>query len=100
GAMRAVDKPGKTLRLAETGRRGVESRRLIAPGRVERMLGDRQELDMGEAHVRDIRDQAVRQFVPGKEPAVLVALPRAGMDLVDGDGLAARIGRAPEVPVR
>src|SRR5690606_32328345 len=49
GAMRAVDKPGKTLRLAETGRRGVESRRLIAPGRVERMLGDRQELDMGEA---------------------------------------------------
>ena len=64
------------------------------------MLGDRQKLDMGEAGVDDIGDQPFRQFVPGQEAAILVALPRTGMDLIDGDGLAPRFGFTPELAMR
>jgi hypothetical protein len=46
-----LTKRAKPFRLAEARGRRIEAGRLIAPGRVEGMLGDRQELDMGEAHV-------------------------------------------------
>ena len=55
---------------------------------------------MGEAHLDDIGDQPVGHRVPVEEAAMLVALPRAGVDLVDRDGLAAGIGLAPEIAMR
>ena len=90
GPVRAVDEARKALRVAEAGGRRIEPGRLVAPGRIVGMLGDRQELDMGEAHVDDIGDQLVGQLVPGQEPAVVAALPGAGMHLVDRHRLAAR----------
>ncbi len=64
GAMRAVDEPGKSLRFAEPRRRRIEPGRLVAPRRIVGVLGDRQELDMGEAHLGDIGDQPVGERIP------------------------------------
>ena len=54
---------------------------------------------MGETHVGHIRNEAFGQFVPGQERTVVAPPPRTGMDFVDGDGLAARVGAAPELAV-
>ncbi len=64
GAVRAVDEAREAIGVAEARRRRVEAGRLVAPGRIERMLGDRHELDMGEAGLDDIGDQPVGHFVP------------------------------------
>ena len=65
------------------------------------MLGDRQELDMGEAHVRGVGDQPVGELVLGQEAAVVAALPGAEMDLVDRDRRRGAASAArPEVAVR
>ena len=56
GAMRAFDKTGKAFRLAKTRARRIQAGGLIAPAGVEGMLADRQEFDMGETHLRRIRD--------------------------------------------
>ena len=50
--MRAVDETGEAGGVAEPLGRREQADRLIAPGIVERMLADRQQLDMGEAHAR------------------------------------------------
>ncbi len=93
--VRAVDEAGESLDVAEAGRRGIEAGRLVAPARVVRVLADRQELDMGEAHLDDIGDQPRGHLVPGQEPAVIVSLPRAGMNLVDRDRFPPRINGGP-----
>ena len=67
GPVRAVDEAGEALRIAEARRRRIEAGRLVAPGRIVGMLGDRHEFDMGEAHVDDIGDQPLGQLVPGQE---------------------------------
>ena len=64
GAMGAVDEAREAVRIAEARRRRVEPGRLVAPGRIVGMLGDRHELDMGEAGVDDIGDQPVGHLVP------------------------------------
>jgi hypothetical protein len=64
------------------------------------MLGDRHELDMGEARVDHIGNQPLAHLVPGQEGAVVAPLPRTGMDFVDRHRLAACIGVAPEAAVR
>ena len=51
GRMQRVDEAGEGLGRAEAGGRREQAERLIAPGAAERMLGDRQQLEMGEAHV-------------------------------------------------
>ena len=55
------------------------------------MLGDRQELEVGEAHVGDVGDQPVGELVPGEEAVAVAAPPGAEMHLVDRDRRAARI---------
>ena len=50
--VRAIDEAGERRRVAEAAGRREQADRLIAPGFVERMLADRQKLDMGVAHVR------------------------------------------------
>ena len=96
----AVDEAGKAFRLAEAGGRRIKAGRLVAPGRIEGIFGDRQELDMGEAHVDAIGDQPVGKLVPGEHVAIVAALPGAGMNLVDRDRLAARVDACPMRPVR
>ena len=80
GGVRAVDEAGEVLGRAETRGRREQAERLVAPRAAERMLGDRQQLEMGEAHVDGVGDQPVGQ----RRPSVLLgAHPRAEMDLVD-----------------
>ena len=57
GRVRGVDEVGEILRRAEAARRREQRDRLIAPRAVERILGDRQQLDMGEAHIAHVGDQ-------------------------------------------
>ena len=58
--VRAVDEAGESRRLAEAAGRRKQADRLVAPGFVERMLADRQKLDVGVAHVRDVGDELRR----------------------------------------
>ncbi len=89
--MGAVDEAGESGRLAEAARRSEEADRLVAPGLVERMLADRQKLDMSVSHVGDVGNELVGEFVVGKKRSVEMASPRAEMDLVDRHRLAARL---------
>ena len=70
GLMGAVDEAREAVRLAEARGRREEAGRLVAPGGVERMLGDRQQLDMGEAQVGGIGDELVGELVIGEEAFV------------------------------
>ncbi len=71
GAVAGIDQGEKILRRAEPAGRGVHAGRLIAPGAIERMFADRQEFQMGEAHVFRIGRQRlgevaiVQPFVAG-----------------------------------
>src|ERR1700740_2523427 len=84
--MRPIHETREALRLPETGGRRIEAGGLVAPARIIGMLGDRQEFDMGKAHVDRIGDELIRQLVPAQEIAIVVAPPRSGMDLIDGNG--------------
>src|ERR1044071_9261256 len=95
GAMGAFDKAGKAFRLAEARAGGIETGGLIAPTGIERMLADGQEFDMGETHFCRIRDQLFGQTIPIQKPAITVPPPGTGMDLIDGNRLAANIDACP-----
>ncbi len=75
GGMRTVDEARKTFRLAEPARRREQADRLVAPGSVERVLGDGQQLEMGEAHVDGIGDQRIGELIVVEKRAVLRAPP-------------------------
>ena len=85
GLMRLVDQVHEILRRAVAAGRGEIADDLIAPRAVERILGQRHELDMRIAHFLDIGNELVRELAVGIEVAVLVHLPRAEMALVDVD---------------
>ena len=91
GAVGAVDKARKAFDIAEPGRGRIKPGGLVAPAGIIGIFADRQEFDMGEAHLGDIGDQPVGQRVPGEETGLRVAVPRPGMHFVDADGLAAWI---------
>ena len=64
------------------------------------MLVDRQQLEMGEAHVDGVGDQPLGELVVGQEAVALAARPGAEMHLEDADrrvdrlrGAAARRAR-------
>ena len=46
---------------------GIPTRHLIAPGAVEGMLGDRHHLDVGEAPLLDVGNQAIGEFGVGEQ---------------------------------
>ncbi len=52
-----VDEALEVVRRAEPARRGEETKRLVAPRTVERVLGGRQELDVGVAHPGDVGNE-------------------------------------------
>ena len=75
GGMGPVHQPREARRIAEAPGGGEKAARLIAPGIVQRMLGDRHQLDMREAKIDDIGDQVGGKIVVGQETAVAGALP-------------------------
>ncbi len=83
--MRAIDEGAKLVGCAEAAVRGIEADRLVAPRPVERMLGDRHQLDVGEAHVAHVGQQVLGQLRIAEIAVGVAALPGAEMDLVDRD---------------
>ena len=72
GLVAGVHQPAKAFRVAEAGGRREQADRLVAPGAAERMLGDRQELEMREAHIGRVGDEALGELVIAQHPVVFV----------------------------
>jgi hypothetical protein len=70
GLMAGIDKGTELVGAAETGRGREIPRGLIAPGFIQRMLGDGEQFDMREAEIDHVGDQRLSQLVPGVEAAV------------------------------
>ena len=69
-----VDEVSEIIRRAEP-RGGCEiAHRLVAPAPVERMLGDRHQLDVGELRVLEVSDQLVGELAVGEELAAVPPL--------------------------
>ena len=83
--MRLVDQVHEVLRCAVAAGRGEIADDLITPRAVERILGQRHELDVRVAHFLDVGHKLVRHLAVGIKVAVLVHLPRAEMAFVDVD---------------
>src|SRR6185312_160528 len=83
--VRRIDEVLEPGRIAEARSRRVEARRLIPPALIERVLGDRQQLEMREAHVLGIGNELLGELVVAHEVTVGALAPRAQMDLVDRD---------------
>ena len=93
--MAAVDEARERRRIAVAAGRGEQPDRLVAPRAVERILRDRQQLEMGEAHLGDVRHQPLGELVVGEIAVALLghAHPGAEMALVDRDRRVARARR-------
>ena len=86
--VQVIDQVHQVLTAAVPSRWCEIATGLVAPRRVERVFHDRQELDMGKAHLLDIIGQHRSQFPIAEQPIgfARVALPRAQVDLVDAVG--------------
>ena len=92
GGMGRVHKILKILRAAKARRRREHAQRLVAPGRVQRMLTDRHQLQMRKAQVAGIRHQRIGQFaVVQPAPAIRLA-PGAQVHFVHRQGRIQRVG--------
>ena len=85
GRVAAIDEAAKSSGGPKRALRREQAERLIAPGAAERMLRDRHQLDMGEAHVRDIGHQPLGQLVPAVRALLRPPAARSRMHLVDRD---------------
>ena len=82
-----IDEVHEILRRAVAAGGGVVADRLIAPASGERMLADRQQLDVREAHLPAVIDQLLGHFAVG-EPAIRIfarAPPATEVDFVNRD---------------
>ena len=66
GAVAGIDKGAEIVGRAKPRGRREQRDRLVAPGPVERVLGDRHHLDMGEPEIGDIRHELFGQFAVGE----------------------------------
>ena len=91
-----VDERPELVRSAEARGRREEAGHLVAPRARERVLHDRQQLDVREPELADVRAELLGCLRVGEALA-----PRAEMHLVDRDRLAERLRRAAGLePVR
>ena len=86
--VQVVDQVHEILRRAEARAGRVVAGDLVSPRAEERMLHDRHELDVGEAHLVHIVGQLGRQLAIGERAVALFghAHPGAEVHFVDGDG--------------
>ena len=92
--MERVDQVHQVLRRAVSAGGREVAGGLVAPRREERVLGDRQELDVSKTHVAAIVGELRAEVAIAQRMIrwVCRAHPRAEMDLIDAHG---RILRAP-----
>ena len=83
--MAFVNEGFEVFRRTETRGRRKKPDHLIAPGSGKRMFHHRQQLDVREAHLFDVRHELLRQLSVCEEPVVPLRNPppRTQMDLVD-----------------
>ena len=83
----AIDHRHQVARRAVAGTRGEEPGGLVAPRPVERVLHDREELDMGEPVGEHVIGDWIGEFVVAREALSVgdVATPRSEVQLVDRD---------------
>ena len=62
GAVAGIDKGAEIVGRAKPRGRREQRDRLVSPGAVERVFGDRHHLDMGEPEIGDIGDELLGQF--------------------------------------
>ena len=94
-AVGAIDETAKARGVTKPGGGGIQAQRLITPGAIERVLTDRQQFEVREAHVLRIRHKLFGQFVP-IQPAVVffgLAPPTGQMHFVNAHRRIERIGR-------
>ena len=77
-----VDHRGEVVRRSEARRRRVVAGDLVAPRAVERVLGHRQQLNVGEPERPAVRDELLGSLPVAQPRAVVVAHPGAEVDLV------------------
>ena len=83
--VKAVDEVAEVVGRAEPAGRREEPDRLVAPRTLEGMLGHRQQLDVGEAEIGDVRHEPFGDLAIAELAPVLAARPRTQMHLVDAD---------------
>ena len=95
--VQGVDEVGEVVGRAEPRRRGEVADRLVAPASVERVLGDRHQLDVGEVGVLEVRDELVGELAVAEEAVAVLdlPLPRAQVNLVDRDRLVEALPLGP-----
>ena len=102
GPVQAVDQVAELVRRAEPGGWRVVGGHLVAPGAAERVLGNRQELHVGEAQLGDVAGElagelGVGQAGPPRAEMHLIGAHRAGQQIPVGSLLKPG-GVAPGVP--
>ena len=87
----------EVLRRSVAAGRGEVADGLVAPRSVERVLHDRHDLDVREAHLPDVFGQERGDLPIGQRTVVLLrdAPPRPEVDLVDGDRGVRAVGLLP-----
>src|SRR5262249_19830477 len=85
--VQSVYEIGEIIGCAEPRGRGEIAHRLIAPATVEGMLGDREELDVGEVRMGQMADELVGQDAVAEKLAAITFLPGAQVYFVDRDRL-------------
>ena len=85
-----LDEVAEIVRFAVAARHCVIARRLIAPRIIQRVFGQRHELDVRVVHFHDVFNQLVGQLAVSQITSVL-ALPRARVHFVNQHGV--RVGR-------
>src|SRR5438093_10871248 len=97
--MKVIDEIHQILWGAVPARGGKVAGRLVSPRAIERMLGQRQKLDVSEARLRDILREPRGNLTVTQRPVLLFgnAPPRSEMDLInrncrmDGISICARL---------
>src|ERR1700761_772713 len=93
----AIDEMTKLIRVSKTARRRIVTGDLVTPGTVKRMLGDREQFDVGVTHLFDVRDQAIRELDITQIPVVLFrnSGPRPEVHFIDANRLLRPIAGPP-----
>jgi hypothetical protein len=96
-AMERVDEETEIVRACRSARSVRSSPTPGTPRALERMLRDRQQLDVGESEAAGVLREAGGDLAERQRPVALLGHPRPGAEvhLVDGDGLAPELVRRP-----